>query len=569
MHISDLYVFPGRGAVLRNARAFARRWPQSLWLRFLKHPKRFGSLVFVAIAYYLGAQAAFAIGTFSDRIFAPFWPPNIVLFCTLLLVPKRQWWLYIAATFPAHVIAEIAVGMPVAQLLVAFGTNCSLAILNAFGVQRFLRQPPWFGTLLHASIYLLVTAGVGPALSAFGGAFVQILSGAHFDNYWTFWGNWYIANALASVTLGPVFLIWFGRSSEAERFSPQRKIEAVILALSLGLTCAIAFHMGFGTVTTEFLPAVLYSPLPLILWAAIRFGQRGASGAVLVITVVSIWQNLHGSRLFNDLNPERNVLALQVFLMGLAVPVFLLGSAIDELRRTGEATRELARALLRAQDEERRRIARDLHDSTGQNLVVAGLLIRQVGTMAPTSCVPLIGELNDLLQRSIMEIRTATYLLHPPLLDRLGLSTALRSYVDGFSKRTGIVVELDLSPHIPPMSSSIELALFRVIQEALTNVWRHSGSSSARIRLAQQPSATQQVMLSIEDFGKGIPNDIRVSTLTSTKTGNHVTEGLGLASMRERLNQIGGRLEIDSVRGKTVIRATVMLNPNQLTHTTP
>jgi len=459
--------------------------------------------------------------------------------------------------------------MPVAQLLVAFGTNCSLAILNAFGVQRFLRQPPWFGTLLHASIYLLVTAGVGPALSAFGGAFVQILSGAHFDNYWTFWGNWYIANALASVTLGPVFLIWFSRSSEAERFSPQRKIEAVILALSLGLTCAIAFHMGFGTVTTEFLPAVLYSPLPLILWAAIRFGQRGASGAVLVITVVSIWQNLHGSRLFNDLNPERNVLALQVFLMGLAVPVFLLGSAIDELRRTGEATRELARALLRAQDEERRRIARDLHDSTGQNLVVAGLLIRQVGTMAPTSCVPLIGELNDLLQRSIMEIRTATYLLHPPLLDRLGLSTALRSYVDGFSKRTGIVVELDLSPHIPPMSSSIELALFRVIQEALTNVWRHSGSSSARIRLAQQPSATQQVMLSIEDFGKGIPNDIRVSTLTSTKTGNHVTEGLGLASMRERLNQIGGRLEIDSVRGKTVIRATVMLNPNQLTHTTP
>ena len=546
--------------MLRNARAFARRWPQSFWLRFLKHPKRFGTLVFVAIAYYLGAQAAFAIGTFSDRIFAPFWPPNIVLFCTLLLVPKRQWWLYIAATFPAHVIAEIAVGMPVAQLLVAFGTNCSLAILNAFGVQWLLRQPPWFGTLWHASIYLLVTAGVGPALSAFGGAFVQILSGAHLDKYWNFWGNWYMANALASVTLGPVFLIWFDRSSEAERFSPQRKVEAAILALSLGLTCAIAFHMGFGTVTTEFLPAVLYSPLPLILWAAIRFGQRGASGAVLVITVVSIWQNLHGSKLFNDLNPERNVLALQVFLMGIAVPVFLLGSAIDELRRTGEATRELARALLRAQDEERRRIARDLHDSTGQNLVVAGLLMRQVESMAPTSCVPLIGELNDLLQRSIMEIRTATYLLHPPLLDRLGLSMALRAYVDGFSKRTGIVVELDLSPDIPPMSSSIELALFRVIQEALTNVWRHSGSSTARIRLAQQPSAaTQQVMLSIEDFGKGIPNDIRVSTLTSTKTRNHVTEGLGLASMRERLNQIGGRLEIDSVRGKTVVRATVML----------
>src|SRR5215510_1008985 len=275
MHISDLYVFSGRIAVLRNAQAFARGRLQSSWLRLLKYTKRFDGPVFVAVSYYIGAQAAFAIGTFSDRIFAPFWPPNIVLFCALLLVPKRQWCLYIAAAFPAHVIAEIAVGMPVAQLLVAFGTNCSLAILNAFGVRWFLRQPPWFGTLWNASIFLLVTAGVGPALSAFGGAFVQILSGAHLINYWTFWGNWYIANALASVTLGPVFLIWFSRPSEAERFSLRRKVEAVILALSLGLTCVVAFRMGFGTVTTEFLPTVLCSPLPLVLWAAIRFGQRG------------------------------------------------------------------------------------------------------------------------------------------------------------------------------------------------------------------------------------------------------------------------------------------------------
>ena len=445
MYISDLYVFSGRNRLLRNAHAFGR-WCLQQWSLFLKHPKKLGAPVLVAIAYYLGAQTAFAIGTFSDRIFAPFWPPNIVLFCTLLFVPKRQWWLYIAATFPAHVLAEIAVGMPAAQLLVAFGTNCILAILNAVGVKWLLRQPPWFGTLWNASIYLLVTAAIGPALSAFGGAFVQILSGANIVNYWRSWGNWYLANALASVTLGPVFLIWFSRPSEADRFSLRRKVEAVILALSLGLTCAIAFRMGFGTVTTEFLPTVLYSPLPLVLWAAIRFGQRGASGAVLVITVVSIWQNLHGSTLFNDLNPERNVLALQVFLMGVAVPVFLLGAAIDELRRTGEATRELAARC----------------------------------------CTP-----------------------------RTRNADALREIC------------------------------------------------TTRIRLAQQPSvAAQKVMLSIEDFGKGIPNNIRVSNLSSTKTRNHVPEGLGLVSMRERLNQVGGCLEIDSVRGKTVIRAIVKLNSN-------
>src|SRR5262245_4343750 len=117
---------------------------------FPKWLKGLGTPVFIALAYYLGAEAAFAIGTLSDRIFAPFWPPNIVLFCTLLLVPKRQWWVYILAAFPAHVVAEIAVGMPPAQLFVAFATNCAVAILNAVGVRWFLRQRPWFATLRSA-----------------------------------------------------------------------------------------------------------------------------------------------------------------------------------------------------------------------------------------------------------------------------------------------------------------------------------------------------------------------------------------------------------------------------------
>src|SRR6476619_5178298 len=107
--------------------------------------KALGALGLLSVAYFLGAQAAFLIGTLSDRIFAPFWPPNVVLFCTLLLVPKRKWWLYIAAVFPAHLIAEATVAMPILRSLVAFGTNCMLALLSAWGVLRFLKQPPWFG----------------------------------------------------------------------------------------------------------------------------------------------------------------------------------------------------------------------------------------------------------------------------------------------------------------------------------------------------------------------------------------------------------------------------------------
>ena len=541
----------------------AGEYVQSFWGSVPQALKSLIAPTLVAIAYYLGALAAFKIGTLTDRIFAPFWPPNVVLFCALILVPKRRWWVYIVAAFPAHVLAENEVGMHAAQVLVAFGTNCLVAILNAWGVQRFLKEPPWFGTLRNASIYVFVTAGIGPAVAAIGGAFVQILSGEPIESYWTYWGNWYMSNALGSMTLGPVFLTWFDRRSWAERVNLRRMTEAALLGLGLGVVCAVVFHSGRGTVESGFLPALLYSPLPFILWAAIRVGQRGASGAILVVTIVSIWQNLHESVLFIDTNPEKNVLALQFFLLGIAMPVFFLGAVIDELGRTSEAMRELAGSLLHVQDEERRRIARELHDSTGQNLTAAGLLVSRLQPMTPESGQPVITELDEILRESMVEIRTLSYLLHPPLLDGIGLEMALRTYLEGFSKRTGIRVQLDVPEDTGPrMPSPVELVLFRVIQEALTNVWRHSGSQTARIALAQQPSVDgNQVTLSIEDFGKGIPRSVRMSTLAGTRARHDASMGLGLVGMRERLYQIGGSLEIDSTKGKTVIRAIVKLIP--------
>jgi signal transduction histidine kinase len=552
-----------RSSILLKQPRYGQRWLRSarvnlpLSIKFLLAP------VLVAIAYFLGAQAAFYIGTLSDRIFAPFWPPNIILFCTLLLVPRRRWWLYIAAAFPAHVIAELTVAMPAAQSLVAFATNCMVAVLSALGVRRFLKEPPWFGTIRNAAIYILITAAVSPAISAFGGAFVQILGGGSISNYWMYWGNWCMANALGSLTLGPVFLTWFGPHLESPRLTFRRKVEAVILALILVAACVIAFDLGVGTVDTGFLPALLYSPLPLILWAAIRFGERGASGAILIVTVVSIAENLRAATVFNGIDSAASVLALQIFLMGIAIPIFLLGSAIDELRRSGEATRRLAGALLRAQDEERRRIARELHDSTGQNLVLANFMAGRVQGLAPESCGPVIGELKDILQGAITEIRTVSYLLHPPLLDEGGLSMALRSFIHGFSTRTAIPVDLELSPELGRLPPDIELVLFRVIQEALTNIWRHSGSKTARIQLVRQMSDDRtEVTLSIEDSGKGIPKNIRLSALARGNNRPQSSSGLGLFGMRERLHQIGGRLEIESTTGKTVIRAKVTLSPD-------
>jgi signal transduction histidine kinase len=520
-------------------------------LRTLRSP------VLVAIAYFIGAEVAFFVGTLSDKIFAPFWPPNVILFCALLLVPERRWWLYVAAVFPPHVVAELQVGMPAAQLLVAFVTNCMVAIMNAFAVRRLIGDAPWFDNLRKAALYVLITAGVSPAVVALGGAFVPILGGGSVDKYELFWTYWFISNALSSLTLGPVFLTWLSESPHASGLASwRRKLEAGALGVGLVVICTLAFEGSHGTVASGFLPALLYSPLPLILWATLRFGARGGSTAILIVTVVLTWRTLQGPSLFIGADPETNVLALQVFLAGLSMPIVLLGAAIDDVRHAEQRMRQLAGSVLTAQDEERRRIARELHDSTGQNLIAAGMLVGQMRQMLPDAGGPPGQQLDEMVQRSINELRTMSYLLHPPLLDEGGLRLALEHYLEGFSERSGVAVVLEQFPKLERVSSDIELVLFRVVQEALTNVARHSGSRTARIGLGRKVVRGRRcIVLSVEDTGRGLPVR-RLALQRKTIPGN----GVGLASMRERLNQVDGWLELQSGAGGTTLTAVVPLN---------
>jgi len=529
--------------------------PQSIRLRWT-WLRQWHAPVLVALAYYAGAEAAFYVGTLSDKIFAPFWPPNVILFCALLLAPERRWWLFIAATFPAHVIAEFGVGMPTDQMLVAFATNCAVALLNAFAMRRLVPGPPWLSDLRRASLFILVVAGVSPAIVAFGGAFVPILGGGAGENYWQFWTSWYLSNVLTGLTLGPVLLIWLGEKQSLSAVPTHRMIEGAVLGLALVAAYAIAFEISAGMVARGFLPAVLYAPLPLILWAALRFGTRGASAAILIVALVLTWRTLQGPSLFLGADPETNVLALQLFLAGLAIPALLLGAAIEELHHAERTTRALAGSVLHAQDDERRRIARELHDSTGQNLIVTRMLVGRLRGMVPASAGSAIDELDQTIRQSIDEVRTVSYLLHPPFLDESGLRLALRHYVDGFSQRSGIAVDLDVASDVDRLPPNVELALFRVVQEALTNVSRHSGSPTARIHLRHGTMyGSRGVVLSVEDGGRGITATVRRAG--ATVSGARPNDGVGLASMRERLHQLGGQLEIVSAVGRTVVMAVI------------
>jgi PAS domain S-box-containing protein len=217
-------------------------------------------------------------------------------------------------------------------------------------------------------------------------------------------------------------------------------------------------------------------------------------------------------------------------------------------RKNAEAARQFSAQLLKMQDEERRRVARDLHDSTGQ-IVVA--LILNLGQLLASSHTPeekrLLADSDKLLQQLNSELRSISYLLHPPLLDEVGLWTALEWYVEGFKQRSGIAATLELNSNFGRLDSDLEVAIFRVVQECLTNVQRHSGSPDTSVRLLR---SFEGIRLEVQDRGRGIPAEKQFSI-----PGNGAT-GVGLRGMRERVVQLGGDLSVKSNGGGTTIIAT-------------
>jgi signal transduction histidine kinase len=223
-----------------------------------------------------------------------------------------------------------------------------------------------------------------------------------------------------------------------------------------------------------------------------------------------------------------------------------------ELDKANRSLRELSARLLQLQDEERRRIARELHDSVGQMLaaLTMNLSAVQADIERLTKTAAALTDSEALVQEMSKEIRTISHLLHPPLLDEAGLSSALHWYIEGFAQRSNIQVDLEFPDDFGRLSRELETAVFRIVQECLTNVHRHSESPVARIRLARSHT---DVRVEVEDHGKGISVD---KQLEVASVG---TPGVGIRGMRERLRQLGGSLEISSNGRGTLIVARLPL----------
>lgn len=202
--------------------------------------------------------------------------------------------------------------------------------------------------------------------------------------------------------------------------------------------------------------------------------------------------------------------------------------------------RELTGSLLQLRDDERRKFARELHDSVGQMLAAVAidlsLVEQQIPALSPKAANAL-HEAADLVQQTIKEVRTISHLLHPPMLDEAGLASAIRCYLEGYAERSNITVDCEIPEDFGRLSADLETTIFRIVQEALTNVHRHSGSQSAAIRLVRKAGFVQ---VEVKDLGKGISPE-KLADLQSN--GN---SGVGIRGMRERVKQFGGSFEINS-----------------------
>ena len=292
-----------------------------------------GVALSVALAYYLGAKIGFAL-TFQPHPVSVLWPPNSILLAALLLTPVRVWWVILLAAFPAHLAVQLQSNVPPMMILCWFISNACEALIGAGCVRYLIDRPVRFDRLRNVGIFCFFAAFLAPLLSSFlDSAFVAINRFGQ-DSYWQVWRIRFTSNILASLTLVPFIVTWSGDGiAWLGKIRRARILEAGLLLIGLLSINTIVFYKLAPTADS----ALLYLPLPFLIWAAVRFGSRGASAAICALTLLAIWSAGHGYGPFSTRSAEENALSIQMFLIVMSVPLLLLAGVIEE-RSKGETT---------------------------------------------------------------------------------------------------------------------------------------------------------------------------------------------------------------------------------------
>jgi signal transduction histidine kinase len=543
--------------------------------RLLSTTRSLPAVAGLAAIYFLACKLGLKLAIVHPSATAV-WPGTGIALAAILLLGYEVWPGIFLGSFAVNLTTA---GSILSSLGIASG-NTLEALVGAYLVARFAngrkvfeRAEDIFRFLLFASVLAtIIAASVGTA-SVFLAGFSR---GAQPG---PFWSTWWLGDMAGAVLVTPCFLLWSSQTA-AQRSERPIVLQGIAFVSALLVGAFVFGNFSFSR-TLDY--PLKFICIPFVVWMAFVMSPRAAALAVLVFAAVSIASALHAAR--GVPIPNESFLVMQVFSTVVALTSLLVSTAVTERNRYEQtlekakiqlegkvfertqqleeriarqeraerSLQELSARLLRTQDQERRNLARELHDSTGQSLAVLIMNLAACGKAAEKFSPDLAGKLaeNEKIIRTISdELRTTSYLLHPPLLDEMGLQAGLRWYIEGFKERTNIQVGLNLFENLQRLQPELELMIFRVVQECLTNIHRHSGSSTAEISLS---NSMERLSLQVRDHGKGMSPE-RLAAV-----GGPGNVGVGLRGMQERVKDFGGEFEIFSDGNGTLVQAVIPL----------
>ena len=603
------------------------------------------------------------------------WPARAFLIAALMLLPARKWWL-IAAAVPAHFLTTMSLQFeaPLLPMTTQVLGHLAVALASVLAVRRVVPTGAPFDSVASLLKYIVVVGIAVPAVINLATIGVHVATG-WFDDLWRAWWQWMAAGFFVTITLPPLLvLLAQGGFSGRPQATVSLRLEIAVVTAALLAASYLAFG---GLVDTDAWPAVYLTPLPLLLWAAARFGVGGTALALLAMASGVVVQAIQFHGPFAGQPAVEEVVSLQIFLGAISAPLMLFAALMDERRRTanllrqfeagmqvaasqtdtglwlwhttpprlwltancqamfdladdatntpydfldavhpedkvviGEAIRaaltdgaqlpvlefrlrsgdqtrwfvlqtrtecdetgrpinvsgvfrdiseriesrlaveRLEERLATLQDDERRRIGRELHDSTAQHLVAAKLQLLNLRKRVGEEAHELVDEAYRSLREATAEIRTFTYLLHASHLEEEGINEMLRRYVPGFERRTGIATALRTTERADELPGELQHALLRITQESLGNVQQHAGATRATVDLR---CVAGTVHLVVCDNGKGIGPE------EGERLGERLRLGLGIPGMTVRVRPTCGRNCGDCRGGGAAIHVAVPL----------
>ena len=330
-----------------------------------------------AFSYYFGSQIGFFLTPQGSPI-SVFWPPNAILLSIFLLTPERIWWLLIAAVCPAHFLIQINTGVP---LLSAFGWllgNVGEALLGATCIRHFQKEKELLFTSVRGVVtFLAFGAFLAPLATSFLDAGSTVLTGLG-GSYWNLWAGRFASNLLANLTIVPAIVTfatsgirWLREARRAQYFEAAQLTVATVGVSLLVFAQGNLFEQG---------PVFICAPLPLLVWAALRFGPTGLSFTMLEVTLISVWSALQGRGIFAQSSLPARVVSVHILLGLYVLPFLLMAAVIAERQRKEERLEKTRGKLIDAQEQECQRIARELHTDIAGRLTLAGLSIDELQT---------------------------------------------------------------------------------------------------------------------------------------------------------------------------------------------